>query len=87
MFFLFYSWKSVENWTSILNENHNYLHSAFPIPAPKTAPKGILQPYASLFDKDAAIPPPINPPKVVLPVHFGAGLYFTYEVCGSVLWW
>ena len=56
------------------------------MPAPKTAPKGILQPYASLFDKDAAIPPPINPPKVVLPVHFGAGSYFSYEVWDSFLW-
>ena len=56
------------------------------MPAPKTAPKGILQAYASVFDKDAAIPPPINPPNIVLSVHFGAGLYFTYEFWDSYLW-
>ena len=55
------------------------------MPAPKTAPRGIVHPYASLFDRDAASPPPINPPKVVLPVHFGAGLCSTYEVWDSVL--
>ena len=47
------------------------------MPSPKTAPRGIVQPYAFLFDRDAASPPPINPPKVVLLVHFGADLYFT----------
>ena len=39
-----------------------YWHSALPIPAPKTAPKGIDQPYASRLERDAASQPPINPP-------------------------
>ena len=52
----------------------NYLHSALPIPAPKTAPRGMVHPYASFLDSDAAMPPPINPPKVVLEVHLGLGL-------------